>query len=392
MGITFTSPLLYFIIMPILVLFATFFVSKLSFYKKVIEGEDRGRFESLDGLRGFLALNVFFQHAVTNYFYFQTGVWQIVDVRFFRHLGGEAVIIFFMITSFLYWSKAIAQKGDLDAGSLYRSRFLRLAPMYLFSAGIVIFSILIQSGFDIDLKQFLKDILSWMSLGLETTITTNNLSILPINAGIHWTLHFEWFFYLLLPILATALKRKEALIMVIPIAGFALSSPYRGYWAIFFFGILAAHIYVWIPKVSFFKKSISSVIPLAGIVLVYFISYKPYSLTQYVVSLVVFLSFVYGADLFGLLRTRVAKFLGIMSYSIYLIHGIVLYAVLNSVDYFYPVKDITAIEFWLLIILAGVLTILVSSLTYRYIEHPMILRIKSKKVVPDSTTITEQVM
>src|SRR3989344_3498063 len=109
----------------------------IPFYKKIIATEDKGRFESLDGLRGFLALNVFFQHAVTAYFYFQTGIWQIVPVRFYRHLGGEAVILFFMITSFLYWSKAISQKG-LEPGSLYRSRFLRLAPMYLFSAAIVI--------------------------------------------------------------------------------------------------------------------------------------------------------------------------------------------------------------------------------------------------------------
>src|SRR3989338_379528 len=167
--ITFTSPLLYFLIMPLLVLFSFFVLKYLPFYKKVIESEDRGRFESLDGLRGFLALNVFFQHAVTNYFYFQTGVWQIVPLRFYRHLGGEAVIIFFMITTFLYWSKAIAQKGDLDAGSLYRSRFLRLAPMYLFSAGVVVFSILIQSGFNIDVAQTAKDILSWLSLGLITT-------------------------------------------------------------------------------------------------------------------------------------------------------------------------------------------------------------------------------
>ena len=390
--ITFTSPLLYFLIMPLLVLFSFFVLKYLPFYKKVIESEDRGRFESLDGLRGFLALNVFFQHAVTNYFYFQTGVWQIVPLRFYRHLGGEAVIIFFMITTFLYWSKAIAQKGDLDAGSLYRSRFLRLAPMYLFSAGVVVFSILIQSGFDIDIRQFLKDLLSWMSLGLETTITTNNLSILPVNAGIHWTLHFEWFFYLLLPILATALKRKEALIMVIPIAGFALSSPYRGYWAIFFFGIIAAHIYNKFPKISFFSKPISSLVPILGVILVYLINYKPYSFTQYAVSLVVFLSFVYGADIFGLLKTHVAKFLGIMSYSIYLLHGIVLYTLLNSVDYFYPVTSLTAVQFWLLMIIAGFLTISVSTLTYRYIEHPMILRIKSKKVIPNVTTITEQVM
>ena len=383
---------MYFLILGILVGFSLLFLRFLPFYRKIIATEEHGRFETLDGLRGFLALGVFFQHAVTNYFYFQTGVWQIVPVRFYRHLGGEAVILFFMITSFLYWSKAIAQKGDLDAGSLYRSRFLRLAPMYLFSAGIVVVSVLIQSGFSIDLLQTAKDILSWLSLGLITTTSVNHISILPINAGIHWTLSFEWGFYLILPILAVALKSKKTLLMALPLAFFALSSPHRGYWAIFFFGIIAAHIYKKYPKIAFFSRPISSLVPILGIITVYFISYKPYSITQYFVSLIVFLSFVYGADLFGLLKTEVAKFLGTISYSIYLLHGIVLFVVLNSVDYFYPINALSPITFWSLILLSGLVIISISSVTYRYIEYPFIKRIKATKKKSLKLAIVDQVM
>lgn len=391
MGITFTSPILYFLLMPLLVIFSWYLVKHLPFYQSVIESEDRGRFESLDGLRGFLALNVFFQHAVTSYFYFQNGIWEIVPVKFYRFLGGEAVILFFIMTSFLYWSKAIAQKGDLDAGNLYRSRFLRLAPMYLFTGALIFLSVFIQSSFEINIVQTAKDMLSWSSLGLITTTTVNNMSIIPINAGIHWTLSFEWFFYLLLPILAIAIKRKENFIMALPIAFFALSSPDRGYWAIFFFGIIAAHIYVWLSKINFFTKPISSLVPILGLIVVYYMNYKPFSFSQYAVSLLVFLAFVYGADFFSLLRTRVAKFLGIMSYSIYLIHGIILYGVFNTVNYFHPVARVSPIEFWLLVTLSGFLTIIASTVTYRYIEHPMILRIKAKRITP-TTTITDQVM
>jgi len=384
---------MYFVLLGVFMGFSYLLLRFIPFYKKIIVAEDRVRFESLDGLRGFLALNVFFQHAVTSYFYFQTGVWEIVPVSFYRHLGGEAVILFFMITSFLYWSKAISQKGDMDAGSLYRSRFLRLAPMYLFTAGIIIVSVLIQSGTNIHIFQTAKDILSWLSLGLITTTSVNNISILPINAGIHWTLRFEWGFYLILPILAVALRSRKTLIMALPLAFFAISSPYRGYWAIFFFGIMAAHIYKTYPKVLFFQKPISSLIPILGVITVYFMSYKPYSIPQYFVSLIVFLSFVYGADLFGLLKSQVAKFLGTISYSLYLIHGIVLYGTLNSVDYFYPITSLSPVTFWLLITLCGFLTIFVSSLTYHYIEHPFIKRIKAdKKDPPPPLNITEQVM
>ncbi len=383
---------MYFLLLGILVGFSVLLVRHFPFYRKIIAEEERGRFESLDGLRGFLAVNVFFQHAVTTYFYFQNGIWEIVPVRFYRHLGGEAVILFFMITSFLYWSKAIAQKGDLDAGALYRSRFLRLAPMYLFTAGIIIFSIFIQSGLNIDIKQTAKDILSWLSLGLITTTSVNHISVLPVNAGIHWTLAFEWGFYLILPILAVALKGKKTFIMALPLAFFALSSPYRGYWAIFFFGIIAAHIYNKYPKIEFFHKPISSLVPLLGIIAVYFISYKPYSFTQYFISLGVFLSFVYGADLFGLLKTEMAKFLGTISYSIYLMHSIMLFAVFNSVDYFYPITSISPVLFWFLILISGIITIFISSLTYHYIEYPFIRRIRARKAENLKTEIINQVM
>lgn len=383
---------MYFLIMGLLVGLSILLVRRTHFYKKILAMEEHGRFETLDGLRGFLALNVFFQHAVTNYFYFQTGVWEIVPVKFYRHLGGEAVILFFMITSFLYWSKAMAQGGNLDAGALYRSRFLRLAPMYLFSACIVIVSILIQSGFDIDLIQTAKDILSWLSLGLITTTSVNHISVIPINAGIHWTLSFEWGFYLILPILAVALRSKKTFLMALPLAFFALSSPDRGYWAIFFFGIMAAHIYKAYPRVAFFSKPISSLVPILGIIAVYFVSYKPYSITQYFISLVVFLSFVYGADLFGLLKTEVAKFLGTISYSIYLLHGIVLFGVLHSVDYFYPIISLSSIEFWSLILFSGFVVIFVSAITYRYIEYPFIKMIKAAKREPSKLAIIDQVM
>src|SRR5215831_10336705 len=65
------------------------------------------RLSTLDGLRGFLALCVFFQHA-TLYgppasapgFYFYNG-----------QVGVET---FFMITGYLFWSRLVAQRGRWD--------------------------------------------------------------------------------------------------------------------------------------------------------------------------------------------------------------------------------------------------------------------------------------
>jgi peptidoglycan/LPS O-acetylase OafA/YrhL len=379
--------------MAAVVLFSLLFVYRVPFYKKLISTQEHGRHEMLDGLRGFLAFGVFFQHAVTHYFYFRNGFWEITDVRFYRHLGGESVILFFIITSFLYWSKAIAKKGEVDVGQLYRSRLLRLAPMYLFSAGVVSLFALVITQFNIvSFRGIVYDLISWLTLGLKTAVSFNGYSIIPINAGIHWTLHFEWIFYLVLPLAALVLKNNVMKIMMVPIYLYILIAPDRGYWIIFLFGIAAAHIVHHYPVMKWLKKPAASFIPIIGFLLIYFTQYKPYSVLQYGIAMCIFLCFVYGNDMFGLLRTSVAKFLSTISYSIYLMHGIVLYCVLHTANFFTPIHLLSPMFFWYLILLSGLLTVVVASITYRYIEHPFLSRIKPKKVETASSEISERVM
>lgn len=389
MQLSHTSILPFFIIMAIVTLFGAALVKFIPFYKREVEIEGSNRYETLDGLRGFLAFGVFFQHAVTNFAFFATGVWEITPERFYRHLGGESVILFFIITSFLYWSKAIAKKGNLDIMNLYRSRFLRLSPMYLVSAAIVTLAALIETRFSfVSIGTSIRDILSWLTMGLYTTTTVNGDSIIPINAGIHWTLHFEWIFYLFLPISALALRSFEARLMLVPILAFAFTSPERGYWMIFMFGIAAAHIVDRFPRWELAKRSWMGVAPILGLILIYLIQYKPYSFVQYCVSLGVFLLFIYGNDLFGLLKTKAAKFLGTLSYSIYLMHGIVLYAVLHIANYFSPISQTTPQQFWSLILFSALVTVGVSTITYRYVEYPFLKMIQKRKAVD----IEEKVM
>lgn len=87
--------------------------------------------------------------------------------------------------------------------------------MYLVSAAIVTLVALIETNFSfVSIGTSIRDILSWLTMGLYTTTTVNGDSIIPINAGIHWTLHFEWIFYLFLPIAALALRSFEARLML----------------------------------------------------------------------------------------------------------------------------------------------------------------------------------
>jgi peptidoglycan/LPS O-acetylase OafA/YrhL len=163
------------------------------------------------------------------------------------------------------------------------------------------------------------------------------------------------------------------------------------------FGITAAHIVHRFPRVQLIHKSgltlkeiigytiegrpkpknsirlialCISFLPIIGLLAIYFIQYKPYGVPQYVISLGILLIFIYGNSLFGLLNTRAARFLGTISYSVYLMHGIVLFAVLNISNSVIPVGSLTPVLYWSLILLAAIITVLVSAITYKYVEHP----------------------
>ena len=169
--------------------------------------------------------------------------------------------------------------------------------------------------------------------------------------------------------------------------------PDRGYWAIFLFGILAAYVVHYYPAVPWFKRDAwSTAVPIIGLFLVYFIQYKPYSYPQYFISFLVFLSFVYGNNLFGLLKMPAAKFLSTLSYSIYLLHGIVLYFILRGVNILYPITSLSPLAYWTVILFSGVIVIIVSSVSYRFIEHPFVQRINSKKKESVPTPVVDKVI
>ncbi|TDR27720.1 acyltransferase family protein [Hydromonas duriensis] len=93
---------------------------------------------AIDGLRGFLALGVFFHHSLINYNYIATGVWTTPNSRFYTMLGQLSVGLFFAITAFLFWSKVLDSRDGINWKTLYVSRVRRIMPMYLVSVVIVI--------------------------------------------------------------------------------------------------------------------------------------------------------------------------------------------------------------------------------------------------------------
>src|SRR5476649_2639693 len=84
-------------------------------YRDHLASLGRGRVHAIDGLRGFLALGVFFTHVIGTYGYYARGRWYSTFSPVHATMGQAGVAIFFMITGFLFWGRVLRSKDAFDA-------------------------------------------------------------------------------------------------------------------------------------------------------------------------------------------------------------------------------------------------------------------------------------
>jgi peptidoglycan/LPS O-acetylase OafA/YrhL len=302
--------------------------------------------------------------------------WQRPASPFYAALGEFAVALFFMITGFLFWSKAIAGHGRVAALPLYWARFWRLAPVYLLSAALITLAIAFQSGLHArePMPILLGQLLRVWSLGLARFVTLNGISTLPVNAGVTWTLQYEWLFYLALPALAPLARpgRFGVLLLLLLVAYRLHWAPDLIYLVNFAMGMGMAHLMAaGNPLRPVVARRAWGMVPVAAALTVG-LGMPTYTLKGTLCAALVFLSIVSGADLCGLLRTQAVRLLGTVSYSIYLLHGTVLYMGLGLVRAFYPIQRLTPPAYWLVMAACAVLLVCLSAVTYRWLEYPFL--------------------
>ncbi len=343
-----------------------------------------GRYKSIDGLRGYLAIYVFLYHSILWYFFLQTGQWISPPPSVIHaNLGAICISLFFMITAFLFFSKLVnARTKKVDWVKLYISRILRIYPVYT----IVVILMLLVVGIvtkwqrQESIGQLLLNSGQWM---LSIAADVNGVKGTKlIIAGVVWSLAFEWLYYAALPLLGLLMGVK--------------SPWYIWLIALFFFGLFIWIIWIWYPAnalnkalaftggmlPAFFARKnqvrriashwLVSVLMAAVMVLAALYSPYIYAPLTYVCTTFIFVCITCGNTFFGILTWKPSCLLGQIAFSLYIVHGLIYFVTFMLVMGMPAAKAQLPLEHWLTTSVCSLVLVTICTLSYKFVERPCV--------------------
>jgi peptidoglycan/LPS O-acetylase OafA/YrhL len=302
--------------------------------------------------------------------------------------GHTGVGLFFTLSGFLFMTIALSG-GAIDYANFVRNRFLRIFPLF-----VLVFFVAISIGRD-DFKGYFPLYLFFSNLGEAPTSAT-------FITGAAWTISLEFTFYLVFPFLARFTLERGAgylwrlllLLLVIKLAAYQVSprsthmfdSTLVGRFDQFLIGMLAAVLYT--PRREWIKARTGVLLPLALLAVLFnsmlqarYASYflpQPKQLfwiswsTQEALGWACLIT-TYQASSFRWpdWLERLLRRGGEISYSFYLLHGMVIYLAYTLVGPI-TVTGRVLVDGLLNTALIVPLCWLVSGLSYDTIEKPFL--------------------
>jgi peptidoglycan/LPS O-acetylase OafA/YrhL len=338
-----------------------------------------GRYRSIDGLRGYLAFCVFLHHALIWYLFTRTGRWETPSSHLFTHFGEASVSFFFMITAFLFYGKLLDNKTrETDWLTFFVGRTLRLAPLYFLVVCLVLVLVVVQSnGMRVDsLPHLAKVIGHWFLFTAVDEPAINGVFVQQFVAGVNWSLPYEWYFYLSMPILALSAgqrgKWQYLLLSSIAIVFVFFHATRTHLVDVFAYGIIAA-VLVRFDTIRKFARTwtASATVAVCLTVLVFWFP-SAHGFPQHILLAIAFTLIAAGADLFGILSASASHALGELSYGIYLLHGLVLFLLIHYAAGAHVVQQMSPQVYWGVIAALVPVLLIISSLAFRFVELPAI--------------------
>lgn len=349
------------------------------------------RLDRLDSWRAICCLGVLWIHCWHLNASLPIVVLGINIVKPFSILG-NGVDFFFVISGFCMFYFYI-NKINKPSFQVYKdfilSRVYRILPAYLFS--LVAYTLILKS--------------EWSYLKMIGLVFANMIFIQNFSPALEiwshfWSIAVEWHFYVIFPIILYLNFNKKlfvkyfiVLTCIITVIGIYLLSveknndlllPVR--FVEFAMGILMAYFYK-SKSIQLVNKyfqlllaflllfigrmlNVDSILNYSNSAIIYsIIKVSGYSIMTAGFALLLYFTIDYGSTTFKFLEWSLLVFIGRISYSFYLWHGIVLYFVYYYFNYFNLSVHIGLVSSWLLQFLVCILiTIPIAYLSYYFLE------------------------
>lgn len=349
-------------------------------------------FTRLDSLRFLAFFLVFWQHSFAHSFYGLTDIpWLSQVIKDLNVSGGKGVHIFFVISGFLITFLLIKEeeaKGKINIGAFYVRRILRIWPLYY---------LVLISGMFI-LPQIFNTFRFEGSIPMNL-LFMNNFDMHDdfANVGVAWSVAIEEQFYLFWPVIFFLLPNKKHLaifccIIFLFSSFFIFLNPHHSYFHTFgnlnylMMGCMGALYYSNnASRVQQHFKSRPALLYMAILLTLLIVATKGlmadipgfFLLSIFLLPLLYLYFVVYAVDAKDTVKPSLISSLGKYTYGMYLYHPTLLIFLRMAFDRLQ--LDYLG-SFWInicLSVLALIITILFSQLSYEFFEKK-ILRYKSK--------------
>lgn len=368
------------------------------------------RIPAIEGVRGLAITLVFFVHFHAGFsHYVDAGSWSYAFSHFSWSIGPAGVDLFFALSGYLVYGLVLRRPGNY-------LRFMGRRTERIYPTFLCVLAVYGALLFALPKAGKLPADASALYILANVALLPGVLNIPPIIT-VAWSLSYEWFFYASLPLLVGVLRMRrwsswKRVFFIAAVSWAYVICDIGGRLSHTNFALFAAGMLLYeLSHSSWFKSKlcrageVATLLTLpAAFLFVYFLQSRQSGLPPgtmlwdgSVVAVFYWAFFwllVYAIIYDGILKRALSwtplRWLGNISYSYYLLHGLVLNFLALSLKFFPRLSQHGYIVFWVALPLAFLATVGASTVLYLLVERRFSLQKKAVTTEPTTDQTTDQ--